>query len=99
MDVTKDILTKNDFEYIEGAVEGASRYSKFVPLKPLAKRPKYKAYYHLEIYEDMSNIPFREWHVHVDNEFAMTTGALDFQTVEQFNTFMDLLDINFQIKT
>lgn len=55
-----------------------------------------KDYYYLSI-THLSNTKNRDWAVHVDNEVHSTSGKCDIQTIEQFNKFMELLDIDFKL--
>ena len=44
-----------------------------------------------------SNTIGRDWWIHVDNDTRMTCGSIDLDTVEHFNTFMDLLDLDVKL--
>ena len=91
MDITKKILVDNGFELDQRMLSsGVVEYKKDVPHKT---RPHN---YHLTIWDE-SNTPGRDFGIQVDDEMHMTCGAIDLQTVEHFNTFMDLLDLDFKL--
>lgn len=39
----------------------------------------------------ISNHPFREWNLHVDNDCSESIGSMDVETFEQIEKFLDLL--------
>ena len=91
MDITGKLLSDNGFELDQRMLSnGVIEYKKEVP----HKNSRHK--YHLTVWNE-SNTPYRDWSIQVDNEIHMTCGGIDLQTVEHFNTFMDLLDLNFKL--
>lgn len=91
MDITGKLLSDNGFELDQRMLSnGVIEYKKEVP----HKNGRYK--YHLTVWDE-SNTPYRDWSIHVDNETHMTCGGIDLQTVEHFNIFMDLLDLDFKL--
>lgn len=94
MDITRKILIDNDFkasgDYWENGNFYSSIFRKDVPHKTRACE------YHLTI-QNESNTPYRNWSIQVDDELHMSCGGFDLQTVEHFNTFMDLLDLDFKL--
>jgi hypothetical protein len=91
MDITGKLLCDNGFELDQRMLSsGVIEYKKEVP----HKNGRHK--YHLTVWGE-SNTSYRDWSIQVDNETHMTCGGIDLQTVEHFNTFMDLLDLDFKL--
>ena len=91
MDITGKLLIDNGFELDQRMLSnGVIEYKKEVP----HKNSRHK--YHLTVWDE-SNTPYRDWSIQVDDEMHMTCGGIDLQTVEHFNTFMDLLDLDFKL--
>lgn len=91
MDITGKLLCDNGFELDQRMLSnGVIEYKKEVP----HKNGRHK--YYLTVWDE-SNTPYRDWIIQVDNETHMTCGGIDLQTVEHFNTFMDLLDLDFKL--
>lgn len=91
MDITKKLLIDNGFELDQRMLSnGVIEYKKDVPHKTCPHK------YHLTIWDE-SNTPGRDFSIQVDDEMHMTCGGIDLQTVEHFNTFMDLLDLDFKL--
>ena len=61
----------------------------------LEKNIDNKYFIHMQL--GVSNMNGRVWSVHVDNNVHSTIGCVDINTVEQFNIFMQLLEINFKL--
>lgn len=94
MDITKELLIDNGFEKVaDRGYNGEFYYSFFRKVVPHKTRA---CKYHLTI-QNESNTPYRYWSIQVDNETHMTCGGIDLQTVGHFNTFMDLLDLDFKL--
>jgi hypothetical protein len=49
--------------------------------------------------DNLSNRKNCEWHVHIDNDDYESIANLDFEYVEEFNMFMELLEINLKLKS
>lgn len=56
-----------------------------------------KTKYSITIKYGASNMEDRDWAVHVDDYKFQTIGFINIQTVEQFNKFMELLNINYKL--
>lgn len=54
-----------------------------------------KYFIHMQL--GVSNMNGRDWSLHVDNSSHSTIGCVDISTVEHFNTFMQLLEIDFRL--
>lgn len=93
MDITRELLLNKGFTedkvvWYEECPDYV--YTKEVPLFNSSN------HYYISI-TTYSNTTNRDWSVHIDNEVHSTSGKCDIQTVEQFNLFMQLLDINFKL--
>lgn len=53
--------------------------------------------FHIVALKGCSNYIERDWTIHVDNVDMDTIGNVDIATLEQFNKFMEILDIEFQL--
>lgn len=95
MDITEKLLIDNGFEKIAECGFYNGDFHGAVFRKTVPHETHYYNYY-LTI-RDESNTPYRDWSIQVDNETHMTCGGIDLQTVEHFNTFMDLLDLDFKL--
>lgn len=91
MKVTEKILLDNGFDKRYCDITKKDWYEKSVPVKGEPNRPVF-----LDI-SNNSNMPDREWYVHVDDDYRCTIGCVDFDTTKQFNTFMGVLDIDFKL--
>lgn len=89
--ITRELLLEKGFEEDYKFSQHFTFYKKDVPSKI---NPNIN--YHLYLCED-SNTIGRDWMIQVDNERCMLCGSLDIQTRHHFNTFMDLLDLDFKI--
>lgn len=92
--ITKELLIANGFTekplpYFKDEKE--VEYVRDVPLLYSDEE------YHLSV-TSYSNTVNRDWCLHVDNECFSTSGMVDIQTIYHFNTFMELLDIDFKLK-
>ena len=92
MNITKKILLRHN---LQKTVKQGLDWIEYECEANLKEQPH--IYYRIRII-NCSNTVGRDWFVHVDNDVCMTCGSLDVQTIEQFNTFMNLLDINFQLE-
>ena len=97
MDITRELLFNNGFEssgdHWEDGNFCSSIFRKDVPHKD---KTICSGNYHLTMWNE-SNTPYRSWSIQVDNEIYTSCGGIDLQTVEHFNTFMDLLDLDFKL--
>lgn len=68
--------------------------------------PGYRSYeksidngkYFIDVTFGLSNINYdTNWNVHVDNCDRQSIGSVDISTIQKFNDFMKVLDINFKI--
>ena len=89
--ITKELLLNNGFRVDPYLPLSIDFYKKEIPLKSNSNIK-----YRLTIWEE-SNTPGRDWCIQIDNEMCMSCGSLDLQTIEHFNTFMDLLDLDFKL--
>lgn len=89
--ITRELLLDKGFTEDFKFSQHFTFYKKDVPSK---LNPNIN--YHLYLCED-SNTIGRNWMIQVDNERCMLCGSVDIQTVQQFNIFMDLLDLDFKI--
>lgn len=53
--------------------------------------------YFIQMQLGVYNMAGRDWSLHVDNSSHSTIGCVDISTVEHFNTFMQLLEIDFRL--
>jgi hypothetical protein len=91
MKITKKLLINNGF------VENYNKYTyEYEYGREVALKHNPECIYFLRIYEG-SNTNGRDWWINVDNDLHMTCGNVDLNTVEHFNTFMDLLDLDFKL--
>lgn len=97
MNITEKILLRHNFNLQKIVKHGHDwpDWTEYECKANLKEQPH--IYYRIRIM-NCSNTVGRDWFVHVDNDVCMTCGSLDVQTIEQFNTFMNLLDINFQLE-
>lgn len=89
MNISKEILKNNNWEL---------RYEKILN----------EDYFGIHIVNDsgefdltiheLSNMIGRDWCVHVDNNVFCTIGSCDIQTVEHFNDFMKVLEIDYKLE-
>lgn len=89
--VTKEVLIKNGFESESIKYIQEEYFTKLVPIKS-----NKDVLYKLTVWNG-SNTIGREWAIQIDNERKESCGSVDFQTIEQFNMFMELLDIDFKM--
>lgn len=92
MEITEQILLENNFKIWEDVFVYISAYEIYVPYKD-----NDNLFFHITI-NDQPNYVNTKYYVHVDNWDASTIGGVDLTTVEQFNTFMELLNIDFKLK-
>ena len=91
MSISENVLLDSGFTKTFSDILQEYSYYIYVPLKHNSN-----ILYRIDVY-NYSNTPNRDWYMHVDNEVCSSCGSLDFQTVKHFNTFMELLDINFRL--
>lgn len=94
MTLTKEILEKAGFKPEQ------SEYDKDFVFLSLAVTSNDNRVRHLRISDEASSMYGRDFGMLVTND-AEKEGIIDYlclQTVEQFNEFMKLLDINFKLK-
>ena len=90
MEITEQILLENNFQRWEDVYVYINAYEIYIPYKD-------DLFFHITI-NDQPNYVNTKYYVHVDNWNAVTIGGVDLTTVEQFNAFMELLNIDFKLK-
>ena len=54
-------------------------------------------YWFLTMRYELSNTVGRDWSCHIDNSLHESVGCVDIGTIEQFNKYMDLMDIEYRL--
>lgn len=88
MKITKEILEKNDWE---------SRYGDYADQFLYKHIENESGEFDLE-FASLSNMVGRDWYIHVDNQDFQTIGGCSVETIEQFNDFMKLLEIDYELE-
>ena len=90
MKITEDILLNNGFHKYEKQLRDYMDWDEYILVIN-----DYEFFINVR---NISNMVGRDWSVHVDNSNADSIGIVDIDTVEHFNDFMALLDIDFKLK-
>lgn len=99
MDITRDILIKNNFLEKEDKIlrEIAEEYSEEYNVFEKTTKDFHTRDVFIEINSILSNHPDRDWSVHIDNSSRETIASADIQTIGQFNMLMHIMDIDYKI--
>ena len=88
-EVTKELLIRNGFEEI---VVGSLKHLFRIWTND---KPAWKL--DVELHAEFNNT-MKEHYVHIDNNVCNTAGALEFDTIKQFNFLMQALGSKFRLK-
>ena len=91
MNLTKDILLDNGF-IEEDEVKGLQPN-----FRKWTQEDRYPYKLDVTLDSDFNNT-MKSHHIHIDNSSCSTVGALEFDTVEQFNLLMEALGSGFRLK-
>lgn len=91
--ITKKLLKKSGFKPIE---DDSPEYNVYKLYGLTGFRLHIKEFY-ITIVNGMSNYEDRHWALHLDNDKFETIGSADLETIDQFNEFMDLMEVGFHL--
>ena len=101
IDITHDLLIKNGFEFIPkkgaGGWDDFNEYRWSYSAINENDNLDYKRSWRIDVKHNMSNTADRDWGVHIDNQSCESVAYVDIQTVEHFNTLMELMEIEFRL--
>ena len=89
MKITEEILLNNKFE--RTSIDYVSIFNRVVYNEMGAVK------YSIDMRKGLSNMFGRDWVCHLDNDFFETIGSVDIDTVEQFNMFMELMEVPYKL--
>lgn len=100
MKITNDILSNNDFEYLDKQSELLRKYQK--EQYGIENYSVFRLHtnddYPLKLDIDNGfNNRGTEWHLHIDNDHCNTIGSADIDTVHEFNLLMEVFGSKFRL--